>query len=98
MKNKQYKRLLNKALKLVIATAFSFSLVNSTLVAKFTDINEFDSVAFANQGKGKGNSGGNSGNSGGNSGNSGGNSGNSGGNSGNSGGNSGNSGGNSGQS
>ena len=51
MKNKQYKRLLDKSLKLVIATAFSFSLVNSTLIAKFTDINEFGSVAFAGEHK-----------------------------------------------
>ena len=47
MKNKQYKRLIDKSLKLAIATIFSFSLVNSSLVAKFTDINEFGSVAFA---------------------------------------------------
>ena len=47
MKNWQYKRLIDKSLKLVIATIFSFSLVNSTLVAKFTDIDEFGSVAFA---------------------------------------------------
>ena len=47
MKNKQYKGLFDKSLKLVVATIFSFSLVNSSLVAKFTDINEFGSVAFA---------------------------------------------------
>ena len=35
----------------MIATVFSFSLVNSTLVAKFTDINEFGSVAFAGEHK-----------------------------------------------
>ena len=47
MKNKQYKGLFDKSLKLAVATLFSFSLVNSTLVAKFTDINEFGSVALA---------------------------------------------------
>ena len=51
MKNKQYKRLIDKSLKLVIATIFSFSLVNSTLVAKLTDIDEFGSVAFAGKSK-----------------------------------------------
>ena len=59
MKNRQYNRLFDRSLKLVIATIFSFSLINSPIIFKLTDISEFESVAFANQGKGKGNSGGN---------------------------------------
>ena len=51
MKNKQKNDLIGKVLKLTIATIFSFSLVNSTLIAKFTDINEFGSVAFAKKSK-----------------------------------------------
>jgi hypothetical protein len=49
MKNKQNNRLFDKSLKLVIATIFSFSLINSPLLFKLTDISEFESVAHANQ-------------------------------------------------
>ena len=51
MKKWQYKRLFDRSIKLAIATIFSYSLVNSTLVTKFTDINEFGSVAFAEKSK-----------------------------------------------
>ena len=47
MKNKQYNRLFDWSLKLVIATIFSFSLINSPILFKLTDISEFGSVAFA---------------------------------------------------
>ena len=51
MKNKQNNRLFDKSLKLVIATIFSFSLINSPLLFKLTDISEFESVAYAKKSK-----------------------------------------------
>ena len=46
MKNKQYNRLFDRSLKLVIATIFSFSLINSPILFKLTDISQFESVAM----------------------------------------------------
>ena len=51
MKNKQYNRLFDRSLKLVIATLFSFSLINSPIIYKLTDISEFESVAYAKKSK-----------------------------------------------
>ena len=51
MKNKQYNRLFDRSLKLVIATIFSFSLINSPIIYKLTDISEFESVAYAKKSK-----------------------------------------------
>ena len=51
MENKQKKGFLYKTIIFSVVTLFSFSLLNSPVVSKYTGISEFGSVAFAQKSK-----------------------------------------------